>query len=136
MGLSPFRVSPSSYDSPTKTVKVIVEHVNVSRPSPVPMVVRRERVRRRPLPNPNPKNFVILRSQRIGAYLIMEIHYPDCTNYEGHKVLLFKGTTREKLLNQGSIDPHFSNNKRMISPIARFEPTPTGWSMARKVARK
>jgi len=58
------------------------------------------------------------------------INYPDCNNYEGNKILVFEGIKYIKLYEQGSIDPHFSDNKKFHSPIARFEPTDKGWSMA------
>ena len=35
-----------------------------------------------------------------------------------------------KLKGQKSIDPHFSENKKFFSPIARFEPTLEGEEMA------
>ena len=63
-------------------------------------------------------------------FLIILINYPDCINYEGNKILLFENTCLEKLIDQGSIDPHFSDNKSKISPIARFVPTIQGWTMA------
>lgn len=81
-------------------------------------------------PNPNPNNYKILRCEQIGKYLVLELQYPDCTNYEGKKILLFKDIKLMDLVNQGSIDPHFSNNDAYHSPIARFAPTEAGWEMA------
>ena len=78
------------------------------------------------LPNPNPKNYKIVKSEQIGEYLVLKIKYLDCVNYEGVKILVFK-TTLKKLLNQKYIDPHFCDNKKFISPIARFEPTTFNW---------
>ena len=80
--------------------------------------------------NPNPSNYEILDSRQIGPYLIVKIKYPDCTNYEGIKILVFKGCTLGTLQLQKLIDPHFSENKEFHSPIARFEPTDAGWDMA------
>jgi len=34
---------------------------------------------------------------------------------------------------QGAIDPHFSDNHKYISPIARFVPTEEGLAMAKKL---
>lgn len=60
----------------------------------------------------------------------MSIRYPDCTNYEGLKILVFeKGTKLEHLLNQGMIDPHFGTEG--IHPIARFVPTKDGLTRAK-----
>lgn len=83
--------------------------------------------------NPNPDNFEIKRSEQIGEWLLLEIVYPDCKNYEGKKILLYRSTLRE-LLQQKHIDPHFSDNPDFISPFARFEPTAGGWNAARNMA--
>ena len=89
----------------------------------------------RPLPNPNPKNFSIRRSEQIGPFLIVLVHYPECKNYEGLKILLYEGCTVEHLIKQGSIDPHFSGNEDFLSPIARFEPTARGTRLAHILVR-
>ena len=83
------------------------------------------------LPNPNPQRYTISGNIRLGRYLLVDIIYPDCTNYEGRKILLYRDVTIEKLIKQGSIDPHFSNNSNFHSPIARFEPTEDGMDIAR-----
>ena len=80
--------------------------------------------------NPNPNNWQALQIKEIGKYLVLELKYPDCTNYEGRKILVFENITMIDLINQRSIDPHFSSNKVMKSPIARFVPTQAGWNMA------
>ena len=87
------------------------------------------------LPNPDPNNYVILKHEQVGAFLIVKIKYLDCTNYEGVKILVFK-TTIEKLKAQKYIDPHFCENKKFISPIARFVPTTEGWDDANDYATK
>ena len=85
--------------------------------------------------NPNPQRFEILRVAKQGAFLIVEVRYPDCTNYEGRKILLFKGNmTEEKLRRLESLDPHFTDNTRVAAPVARFEPTSNGWDMAIRLA--
>lgn len=81
------------------------------------------------LPNPNPSNYEIQRHLHIGKFLIIQIKYLDCINFEGVKILVFK-TTIEKLMCQKNIDPHFCDNKKFISPIARFIPTKEGWQDA------
>ncbi len=115
MGLG-IGVSRSSYDKPPLEITVRCEHDRPTR-----------------LPNPDPKNFEIVRSERHGSFLLVEVIYPDCTNYEGRKILLYEGVTLERLMDQGSIDPHFSENPNFASPIARFVPTEEGWDMARQV---
>ena len=85
--------------------------------------------RDKPLPNPDPNNYIILRSLELWGYLLIEIKYLDCTNYEGNKILLFRDCSLEDLKKQKHIDPHFCENKNFYSPIVRFEPTVNGWKM-------
>lgn len=85
--------------------------------------------------NPNPKDYIINESLQVGAFLIVVITYPDCKNFEGRKVLLYKDCTIEDLKAQkDGIDPHFFDKKTHKSPIARFEPTEMGVRMAAFVA--
>jgi hypothetical protein len=81
-----------------------------------------------PLPNPDPANFRIVRVEVIGRFLVAGIHYPNCTNFEGSKILVFENMTEAQLRALTSIDPHFS--ERSFSPIARFSPTKKGWGYA------
>lgn len=85
--------------------------------------------------NPNPNKFIILNHESIGNYLIIEIKYIGCTNYKGKKVMVYENRTIEEMSMQKSIDPHFSENKDIKSPTARFEPTLKGWQMAVKLVR-
>lgn len=82
------------------------------------------------LANPNPNEYKIVWHHEVGNHLVVEINYPDCTNYEGNKVLVYKNTTMSELEAQGSIDPHFCDNRSFLSPFARFEPTGTGKAAA------
>jgi len=88
------------------------------------------------LPNPDPHNYVINGIEKfVGRFMILDVTYPDCTNYEGRKILLYKDVKLRDLEEQGSIDPHFSDNKDFHSPIARFEPTLDGLQMAFTLAK-
>lgn len=82
------------------------------------------------LPNPKPDNYKVLRTLQMRNFLIIEIQYLDCTNYEGRKIMIYEGICLADLKAQKSIDPHFTENKNYHSPIARFEPTKRGWEMA------
>lgn len=86
------------------------------------------------LPNPRPDNYSLIRCKTINGYLIIELKYHDCVNYEGRKIMVYK-CTLDDLLKQKLIDPHFCNNKKYLSPIARFEPTVDGWNNACKLAK-
>ncbi len=83
-----------------------------------------------PPPAPNPENFLVQRSSQVGDYLIVEVVYPDCTNWEGRKILVFEGIHPADLHRQKKLDPHFCNNPNCVTTIARFEPTDRGWRMA------
>lgn len=79
------------------------------------------------LPNPDPNRFKVIKYQEVGAYLIVLVNYPDCTNYEGNKIMFYK-TTYKEFSRKYRIDPHFCEN--CFSPIARFKPDDEGWQMA------
>jgi hypothetical protein len=86
--------------------------------------------------NPDPKNYKIIKAEEFNGALVLWIIYPNCTNYEGKKILVFEqGVTLLDIVNQKLIDPHFSSNKTYISPIARFEPTDRGWDWAKYFAK-
>ena len=78
-------------------------------------------------PNPDPLEWSVLNSFEENGYLLVELRYPDCTNYEGKKIMLYQGVKLNELKQQKRIDPHFSDNPNFHSPIARFEPTWKGW---------
>lgn len=81
--------------------------------------------------NPDPHKYEIIDSISINNFLIVIIKYPNCTNYEGKKILVYRNCTIEQLKNQAEgIDPHFCRKKYPKSPIARFEPTKEGAKMA------
>ena len=79
---------------------------------------------------PDPSKFNILKTTRIGIFLVAKIHYSNCNNYEGNKVLVFKNVYDSDLNKLNILDPHFTNKKSVISPIARFTPTKKGYDMA------
>jgi len=87
-----------------------------------------------PLPNPNPRSFRLLRVRQIGDFVVVKIRYPDCTNYEGTKILVFEGVTTKRVRSWKIIDPHFCDGNH-VSPVARFEPSERGWARARRFCR-
>jgi hypothetical protein len=84
--------------------------------------------------NPDPWNCYIKGSEQLGDMLVVEVVYPDCTTFEGHKILVYENVTVEDLDKQKHLDPHFASNKRFHSPIARFEPTALGRRYAKAFA--
>ena len=79
--------------------------------------------------NPDPKNFSINELKAIGPFVIALIKYPDCKNYEGDKILVYKNKTLVDISKCDIIDPHFCENCN-VSPVARFRPTAEGYDMA------
>ena len=43
--------------------------------------------------NPNPKNFKIIRQEYLSPFTLLWVNYPNCVNYEGNKILVFRGDT-------------------------------------------
>lgn len=84
--------------------------------------------------NPDPRNFVIRKVEQHGSFLIAEILYPDCTNFEGKKILVFKKISERQLRSLKVLDPHFCDGGH-LSPIARFVPTTAGWRYARRFCK-
>jgi hypothetical protein len=83
--------------------------------------------------NPNPKVYKITRVFNFGKNLAILVTYPNCTNFEGNKILVYKNIHNlENLLKltKGELDPHFSKG---TSPFARFIPTEEGWNNAIKL---
>lgn len=85
--------------------------------------------------NPNPNKFDIVKAYGLPNFFALKVNYPNCTNYEGNKILVYEGDI-VKLLNQKHIDPHFSDNEEFMSPICRFEPTDRGWEWAVEFVNK
>lgn len=82
-----------------------------------------------PLPplQPNPQYWKLIRAEESGTYCILEVKYPDCTNYEGKKILVMENTKIVDLVNMRTLDPHFYASNKIV---ARFRPTDEGWKMA------
>lgn len=81
------------------------------------------------LPAPNPTRFRIIQAVQMGTYVVAKVLYPDCTNYEGMKIMVFSNTTVSALRRLKVLDPHFC---RGTGPIARFEPCPGGFDRAKQ----
>jgi len=79
--------------------------------------------------NPNPKKFEITNIIEANDYLFAIVKYPNCTNYEGKKVILFENITKAELLAMNTLDPHFFPENKII---ARFKPSTEGIKLAYK----
>jgi hypothetical protein len=76
--------------------------------------------------NPDPQNFKI---QKIETYVkgsdvvrFIYINYPNCTNFEGNKILIVRGSLHTTCyLNKDQIDPHFTEDSNIIGRIKPAE---------------
>lgn len=83
------------------------------------------RVAAQALPNPNPHRFTILgRRGHAGVCELLHVDYPDCTTFDGEKLLLLRGTG----FSGKKLDPHLLGGKHRV--IAGFEPTEEGLWLA------
>lgn len=87
-------------------------------------------------PNPDPSQFVIERLEEVDTHCLAMVRYLGCTNYEGRKVLVFRNANAYRVRSAKVLDPHFTDQASSwaLVPVARFEPTETGWKLARVCA--
>lgn len=86
--------------------------------------------------NPNPNQFTILNAYQYDErYLLVQLRYNGCTNFEGKKILVYEFNDQcpnlDAFYKLKTLDPHFCD-KDCFSPIARFVPTKQGQQMAVK----
>lgn len=88
--------------------------------------------------DPNPDNFKLIRSYQQGErHFAVMVNYPNCINYEGNKIIVYRNVSFGKFLSQKSLDPHFFRGKiGDVTPFARFEPTDAGWNAAIKLVNE
>lgn len=84
--------------------------------------------------NPIPTRFDVSKVAVINRWTIALVRYPDARNFEGNKILMFKGDVRELLDTASALDPHFGEKNQPLNPIARFRPDDEGWNLAVKLA--
>ncbi len=77
-------------------------------------------------PNPSPSRWTYLDHVQYTEAYALKVRYHDCTNYEGVKVMVYRGQWRDKM--RTYLDPHFAETDD--APIARFRPDATGWKLA------
>jgi len=66
-----------------------------------------------------------------GGY-VLDVIYIGCTNYEGRKLLVFKGKySKSAFILKKELDPHFVESNKLM--IARFRPTKEGYDLARAI---
>lgn len=87
---------------------------------------------------PDKKNFKIRDYLELHDFLLLKVEYPNCKKceYEGLKVLVFKGVSMRTALRRETIDPHFRDPLKSEkwneapTPVARFPASEEGWKDA------
>lgn len=59
--------------------------------------------RHAPAPNPQPSRWFLLEKAEFKNGHVLRVKYLDCTNFEGVKVMVYKG----KYTHRKELDPHF-----------------------------
>lgn len=133
MGVSPF-ISHSTYE-PLVVGRIAFAPPFDSKAGREVLAQRRRSAEkaRAGVSNPNPRRFDVTRVEGVGCGLVVEVVYPDCTTYEGRKVLVFAHTREIDVRAATVLDPHFTDHAPAgaLVPVARFEPTDRGWQLAR-----
>jgi hypothetical protein len=78
---------------------------------------------------PSRYNYMEMQNNEQNGNIAILVNYPNCKNYEGEKIIVFKNTTWEQVKNLKELDPHFTE-ENVVKPFARFEPTEEGWLSA------
>ena len=86
-----------------------------------------------PRSSPDPDKFEIKEIAEQNRHTLIRINYPDCTNYRGEKILLYRNIRATDILGSVHLDPHFSESSIFPVPFARFRPTKKGWEMGLKM---
>jgi hypothetical protein len=82
-------------------------------------------------PNPNKYRFQILDIIEGTKYDLVKVHYPDCTTFNGIKLLLVHHNTVQTDIKV--LDPHFLEDNKII---ARFKPNEVGAKLAYKLVKE
>ncbi len=83
---------------------------------------------------PDPSNWHIIKYEMVSCYTVAKIHYPNCTNFEGDKILVLMNVNILGMKKHGyKLDPHFNPEGPVI---ARFKPTALGWADAIYFAKR
>jgi hypothetical protein len=79
--------------------------------------------------DPDPTTFEVVDLEQVGRFVIGKVRYPNATNFEGRKILVWDNATVDEIENMKAIDPHFTHQNKII---ARFRPTERGLELARR----
>lgn len=84
-------------------------------------------------PNPNPHRFQIRWIKEYADVTVAQVYYPDCTTFDGEKILVFAGRCAARVRALKKLDPHFTEDSEII---ARVRPGAAGEVMLRRLTSK
>jgi len=85
-------------------------------------------------PNPDPARWELLDRYVLPKAYVLVVRYLDARNFEGVKVLVYRGEyPGDEVIQASPLDPHFSESG---GPLARFRPTKAGALYAAHLARQ
>jgi hypothetical protein len=74
--------------------------------------------------DPRPNLFKIKEIKQIGKFVLAVVNYPNCTEYNGDKILIYDFVSVADVASQKLLDPHFimprSGVDKGVYPVARF----------------
>lgn len=77
--------------------------------------------------DPNPSLFEIESIREFKVLTLVTAKYKNCTNFEGTKIIVMRGLTKEQILSLTKLDPHFLDDNYVV---ARFRPDALGRQLA------
>jgi len=85
-------------------------------------------------PNPDPARWELLDKYVLPKAYVLVVRYLDARNFEGVKVLVYRGEyPGDEVIQASPLDPRFSGSG---GPVARFRPTGAGALCAARLARR
>ena len=88
-----------------------------------------------PAPNPRPDRWTLVKVHEWPKAFVLLVRYHDATNFEGLKVMVFRGVFPGKeAIRARNLDPHFTPDDS--SPVARFRPDREGIDLACRLAKE
>lgn len=83
-------------------------------------------------PNPNPYRFTVEDAWERGHLTVALVRYPDCTTFDGLKILVLDGKCASELKQATHLDPHLLPENRVV---ARFRPDAKGRALLERLLR-
>ena len=82
-------------------------------------------------PEPNPFRFEILDEHEELRTIALKVRYPNATEFNGIKILVYDITHKDWIHNTKKLDPHFLEGE--ISPLVRLKGNDLGWILAKSL---